>query len=141
MAFLNKEELKTVSVPAVVQKVINADDTIVTQIIAESIAVMTDMLFERFDTDAIFSAEEDARHLTTLKHLKNIVINELYNRKTNAGNEITQLGYDEAMTWLEKVSTGRLPTTLPAALPEDDDDGIGDGFIKYGGNNQYQNGW
>ncbi len=135
MPFIIKEELKTVSVPAVVDKAINENDDIVLDIIDETEDVMRSYLSGRFDVDAIFSAVADARSGVVVKHFKKIVVDEIYKRKSNGLNEVTQLGYDEAMTWLTGVANGQIAAgDLP---PANEDQTPGDGFIKYGGNTRY----
>lgn len=86
MAFIITAELKTVSVPEVVQKAINEQDDIVIDIIDETEAVMRSYLSGRFDVDAIFSAVADDRSGVVVKHFKKIVIDEIYKRKTNGLN-------------------------------------------------------
>lgn len=135
MAFIITDELKTVGVPEVVQKAINEQNDVVLDIIDETEAVMRSYLSGRFDVDAIFSAVAGARSGVVLKHFKKIVIDEIYKRKTNGLNDVTQLGYDEAMTWLEGVAKGKIAAgDLP---PKEAEPVAGDGFIKYGGNTQF----
>ena len=133
--FITKNELKSAAVPAVVDKAINNDDTIVDIIIAETESVMRSRLSGRFDVDAIFTAENADRSGVVVKHFKKIVIDEIYKRKTGGLNEVTQQGYDEAMTWLSDVSNGTEEAgDLP---PKDTEAEAGDGFVKYGGNTRY----
>jgi hypothetical protein len=142
--FLEKSELKTVGVDEIINRIINDDDTIVEEIIAESIDVMSGYLFQYFDTEAIFSATENARNLTVVKHLKGIVLFEIYTRRTKQLNDVAKLRYDEAMLWLEKVSKGTIKPDLPPKLIDIDGDGIGDSevpFMKLGSRKNYQNGW
>ena len=58
MAFLTKEELKTVSDINIVDIITNLDDTIVTDIISESIDIMKGFLSRFYDIDAIFAATD-----------------------------------------------------------------------------------
>ena len=132
--FLTKAELKSAAVPEVVDKAINQDNTIVDIIINESIAEMISYLNGRFNTDAIFAAEDTERNQVVLKHLKKIVVDEIYRRKTGEMNETTGKGYDEAMYWLKEVARG----TIPAGdLPPKESTESGDGFIKFGGNTRF----
>lgn len=135
---ISKTELKTVSVPEVVQKVINQDDSIANDVIGESEAVMRSYLTGRFDVDTIFAAEGDDRDKVIVKYLKDIVIHELYTRKTENYHEVTKGRYDEAMLWLEKVASGKIPAgQLPPKPVPEGEDSTGDGFIKFGGNTRY----
>lgn len=142
--FLEKSELKTVGVDEIINRIINNDDTIVEDIIAESIDVMSGYLFQYFDTEAIFSATEENRNLTVLKHLKGIVLFEIYTRRTKSLNDVAKLRYDEAMLWLEKVSKGTIKPNLPPKLVDTNNDGTPDSevpFMKLGSRKNYQNGW
>jgi phage gp36-like protein len=142
--FLEKSELKTVGVDEIINRIINNDDTIVEDIIAESIDVMSGYLFQYFDTEAIFNATNSDRNLTVLKHLKGIVLFEIYTRRTKTLNDVAKLRYDEAMLWLEKVSKGTIKPNLPPKLIDTDGNGTPDSqspFMKLGSRKNYQNGW
>lgn len=142
--FLEKAELKTVGLEDIIDRIINNDDTIVEEIIAESIDVMKGYLFQYFDTEAIFNATDNDRNLTVVKHLKGIVLFEIYTRRTKILNEVAKLRYDEAMLWLEKVSTGKIKPDLPIKNIDTDGDGTPDSpstFMKLGSRKNYTNGW
>ena len=140
--FLNKEELKTVGVEEIINKIINNDDTIVTDLIDESIDLMAGYLYQYFNTEAIFSATGESRNKSVLKHLKGIVIHEIYARRIKQFNEVAKARYDEAMLWLEKVSEGKIKPPLPIRKIDTDGDGTGDTestFLKLGSNKKYRN--
>ncbi|WP_163444935.1 phage protein Gp36 family protein [Flavobacterium columnare] len=140
--FLQKSELKTVALDEIINKIINGDDSIVTDIIDESIDLMSGYLHQYFNTEAIFKATGDARNKSVLKHLKGIVIHEIYTRRTKAFNEVAKTRYDEAMLWLEKVSEGKIKPPLPIRKIDTNGDGTGDTettFLKLGSNKKYQN--
>ena len=140
--FLQKSELKTVALDEIINKIINGDDSIVTDIIEESIDLMSGYLHQYFDTEVIFNATDDNRNKSVLKHLKGIVIHEIYTRRTKAFNEVAKTRYDEAMLWLEKVSEGKIKPPLPIRKIDTDGDGTGDTettFLKLGSNKKYQN--
>lgn len=140
--FIEPNELNTVSVPQVVSKVLNNDDSIAEEIIAETVAVMRSYLSGRFNVEQIFSAVGDARDRVVVKYCKDITIHEIYTRKTEDYNQVTKGRYDEAMLWLEKVAAGKIPAgELPDIVLEEGEDNTGDGFIKFGGNAQYPTGW
>ncbi|PIB28906.1 hypothetical protein BFP77_08290 [Maribacter sp. 4U21] len=133
--FLTKDELKSAAVPEVVDRAINQDDEVVTIIINESIAEMKSYLSGRFDVATIFAETEADRDQVVLKHLKKIVVDEIYRRKTGEINETTEKGYNEAMYWLKEVAAGHIPAgDLPPKVAEPE---TGDGFIKFGGNTRY----
>ncbi|MBQ8703391.1 MAG: DUF1320 family protein [Bacteroidales bacterium] len=137
-SFLSKEELKTVAAMPTIEKITNGNDFVVEQIIDESIAVMRSYLSRRYNTDAIFSATGNARHLTVLKYLKDIVIFEIYDRLTREENEVAGRRYEAAIKWLESLNDGSLAddTLPPAITPEGQEASSGD--VRFGSNTQYQ---
>lgn len=140
--FLEKPELKTVATDEIINKIINNDDSIVTDIIDESIDVVATYLHQYYDTEVIFSKTGNDRNKTVLKHLKGIVIYEIYIRRTKIINEVAKSRYDEAMLWLEKVSEGKIKPPLPIRNIDTDEDGTADSpatFLKLGSNKKYQN--
>jgi phage gp36-like protein len=140
--FLEKSELKTVATDEIINKIINNDDSIVVDIILESIDVVSTYLYQYFDTEAIFSKTGNLRNKTILKHLKGIVIYEIYTRRTKIMNEVAKSRYDEAMLWLEKVSEGKIKPPLPIRAVDSDGDGTPDTpatFLKLGSNKKYTN--
>ena len=142
--FLSKEELKTVATDEIINKIINNDDSIVTDIIAESIDVVSTYLYQYYDTENIFSRIGTARNLTVLKHLKGIVIHEIYTRRTKMLNEVAKLRYDEALLWLEKVAKGTIKPNLPIKILDTDGNGTPDApatFMKLGSRKTYNNHW
>ena len=139
MAFLTKEELKTVSDINIVNKITNLDDSIVTDIIDESIDLMKSYLSRYYDAEAIFAAEGSGRKKHILKFLKDIVIYEVYERHTRDTNDVTARRYNIAMRWLEKINTGEQGDgTLPSKPdePGEANDGT-NGDTRYGGNERY----
>lgn len=142
--FLEKSELKTVSTDEIINRIINNDDAIVEDIIKENIDLMSGYLFQYYDVEAIFNTTGDDRNLTLLKHLKGLVIHDIYTRRTKSINEVAKLRYDEALLWLEKVAAGKIKPNLPVKNEDSDGDGITDKpstFMKLGSNKKYQNGW
>lgn len=137
--FLTQAELKTASVPEVVHKAINGDNDIVELIIEESIDIMKTYLHGQYDTEVIFSAVGDERDLSVLKYLKDIVVYEIYTRKTTGINEVALKRYEEAMLWLQHVAKGVISPDLPKPEGDQLDEGEGDGIIKYGSNSNYIN--
>lgn len=138
--FLEKSELKTVSTTEIINLITNGDESIITTIIAESIDVMSGYLFQYFDTTAIFEASGNDRNLTILKHLKALVIHGIYKRRSKTMNESVKDDYDEAMTWLEKVSEGKIKPPLPIRMVDNGNGGTeAIAFLKLGGRKGYEN--
>lgn len=144
MAFLTIEELKTVATREVIDLITNSDDSIVEEIINESIDLMKSYLFKYFDVDAIFSAEGEDRKRIVLKYLKDIVIHEVYQRRTRTLNEVAKERYDEALNWLEQIAKGNIAPDLPLKEIDKDGDGKPDGansWMKLGSRRNKANHW
>jgi phage gp36-like protein len=142
--FLEKAELKTVGLDEIIARIINSDDSIVTEIIDEDIDLMKGYLHEYYDTESAFNAVGNARNKTLLRHLKGIVLFDIYTRRTKGINEVAKLRYDEAMLWLEKVSAGKIKPDLPQKIIDTNGDGTADSpatFMKLGSRKNYPNGW
>ena len=137
MAFLIKEELKTVAQIPLIDKIINMDNEIVDNIIEESISLIKSYLSRYYDVDTIFAAEGNERHKGMLKRLKDIVIYEVYERHTREQNEVAMRRYSEALNWLEKLNTGEFgDKTLPKIPDNDAPDGT-TGGVRFGGNKRF----
>ena len=142
--YLTKEELKTVATKEVIDLIVQFDDGIVEEIIAESIDLMASYLYKYYNTEAIFAKEGNERSKVLLKYLKDIVIHEIYIRRTKTLNQVAKLRYDEAMLWLEKVLKGEIEIDLPKRLKDTNGDGVPDTstpFMKLGGRKTYRNHW
>lgn len=137
MAFLTKEELKTVAQVSLIDKITNLDDGIITDIINESISLMKGYISRFYDAETIFSKTGSERNLAVLKRLKDIVIYEIYERHTRDQNAVAMRRYSEAMNWLEKINTGEQgDKTLPSK--PDDSDNPGSMDIRFGGKTKYE---
>ena len=110
--YLTKEELKTVATKEVIDLITQGDEQIVTEIIAESIDLIASYLYKYYDTEAIFAKEGDERSKILLKYIKDIVIHEIYIRRTKNLNQVAKLRYDEAILWLEKIAKGEIAQNL-----------------------------
>lgn len=142
--FLTKSELNTVANPDVIDIITKSNNTIVDNIIAESIDLMSSYLYKYYDTDAIFSAVGDDRSKIILKYLKDIVIHEIYIIRTKTMNEVAKMRYDEAMLWLEKMAKGEIEANLPRKEIDTDGDGVPDtesSFMKLGSRKNHTNHW
>lgn len=137
--FLAKEELKTVADINLVNKITALDDTIVEDIILESIETMKGYLSKYYDIDAIFTATGDTRHKVVVKFLKYITIYEIYERHTREQNAVAARRFAEAMDWLEKLNKGeyfdRTLPIIPKEITTAPEGSTGDN--RYGGNTQY----
>jgi len=138
MAFLIKEELKTVAPLAIIDKIINSDNDIVSNIIDESISLMKGYMSRHYDVEAIFSKQGNERHKATLKRLKDICIYEIYESHTREQNATAARRYNEALDLLEKLNTGEFSDkTLPPKPPATPENTGLSGEIRFGGNKRY----
>jgi phage gp36-like protein len=138
MAFLIKSELKTVADVNLISKITALDDTIVSEIIDESISVMSGYLSKYYDVVTAFSKTGTERHKTILKRLKDIVIYEIYIRHTREMNKVAEVRYTEAMNWLEKMNTGEFRDSTIPAIPSDTPSEQSGMDIRYGSNPRYR---
>lgn len=142
MAFLIKDELRTVATLEIINLITNNNDTIVNDVIAESIDLMSGYLYQYYNTELIFSKEGTERNLTLLKHLKAIVIFEVSIRRKCPISKYAEDAKNEALLWLEKVAEGKIKPPLPIREKDTDGDGVADTaatFLKLGGRKNYQN--
>lgn len=140
--FITKAELKTVSTVEVIDLITNSDATIVDIIIEECIEVMHTYLFKYYDADAIFAATGVDRKKIIMKYLKDLVIYEIYMRRSKQANAVVEKRQEEAMLWLEKVAKGEIVPDLPKKMVDTDDDGEVDAaaaFMKLGSRKSYKN--
>lgn len=137
--FLQKSELNTVLPISLADAITNQDDSIVSQIISESIALMSSYLSKFYDVQAIFSASGSQRNLTVLKYLKDIVAFEIIRAHTHdTANESAQQRYDTAIQWLRDLNTGTLSdSTLPPLPIQPDSDPATSGNVRFGTSAKY----
>lgn len=135
--FLEIDELKTVRTAPIVELITNSDDDTVNEIINESIDIMKSYLFKYYDTDVIFNAVGEERSKMILKYLKDIVIYEIHKIRATRFDEVLKLDYDEAIGWLDKVSTGKIDADLPLKIIEGTDEAKP--FMRIGSRQTYRN--
>ena len=142
MAFLTKDELKTKTTVQIIDLITNADDTTVTDIIDENIDLFKSYLFKQYDVDAIFLAEDEDQSKIVKKHLKSLVVCDLYAIRGADLPVALEKKCEEAMRWLELMSKGTIEADLPAKLIDTDGDGLTDAeqpFMRLGSNKSYKN--
>lgn len=142
MAFLHKDELKTVAPSDFVEIVLGTDSDVVEMIIAEMIDLIKTNIGSYYDAEQIFSKEGNQRSLTVLNYLKDLVWYKLLKRRKP--QNLNEDEYNEAMKWLEDISTGKRKANLPAVMIDVDGDGAPDienPFMKLGSRKNYGNNW
>ena len=143
MSFLTAEELKTIAPSEFVAIVAGIEPNLIEEIINEMISLMKTNLGTYYNVEEIFNKTGDDRNLTVLLYLKDLVWYKLKKRR-KPGAALNDEDYNEAMKWLEDVSTGKRTADLPPKKIDTDGDGIADKevpFMKLGGRKNYQNGW
>ncbi|MCT2563961.1 DUF1320 domain-containing protein [Chryseobacterium herbae] len=143
MAFLTKEELKTITTIEIIDLITNKDDDIVGEIIKEDISLMETYLGSYYDMNEVFSKTGDDRNRTVVKYLKAIISHDLPKRRKKPVPADADADYQEAMNWLEKIASGEWKANLPRKKEDLDGDGIPDEipFLKLGSKKSYKNHW
>lgn len=142
MPFLTIQELTTEAPESFINILKGTEDEAINEIIADMIDLMKTNLGSYYDINAIFSAEGANRSRTVLNYLKDLVFYKIQKRRKPG--VLDGSDYDEAMKWLEEVSTGKRKADLPTKKVDTDGDGIPDTevpFMKLGGRKTYTNGW
>lgn len=143
MSFFTIEELKTVAPVEFIEIVKGTDDEVLDEIIIETISLMRTNLGPYYDMNSVFNQVGTMRDNTILMYLKDLVWYKLKKRRKPGGN-LNDESYNEAMKWLEDVSSGNRLADLPPKKTDLDGDGIEDEsvpFMKLGSRKTYVNGW
>lgn len=143
MAFLTAEELRTVAPSDFIDILVGTQEDVINEIIAEMTGLISTNIGSYYDAAEVFAKTEGDRDATVLMYLKDLVYYKLLKRRKPGAN-IADEEYQEAMKWLEDISSGKRRANLPTIKTDTDGDGIPDTdvpFMKLGGNKRYQNGW
>lgn len=141
MTFLTREELNTEAPKSFIDIVVGTESEIVDEIIKDMMDLIITNIGAYYDTDKIFSQIGDARSRTVLNYLKDLVYYKILKRRKPS---VDPSDYDEAMKWLEDVSSGKRKANLPPKIIDTDGDGQPDSevpFMKLGSRKTYPNGW
>lgn len=142
MAFLTIQELTTEAPKSFIDILKGTEADAIKEIIADMIDLMKTNLGSYYDVAKIFEAQGEDRSRTVLNYLKDLVFYKIQKRRKPGVLDTSD--YDEAMKWLEELSTGKRKADLPPKLQDTDGDGIPDTevpFMKLGGRKTYTNGW
>lgn len=142
MPFLTIQELTTEAPESFINILKGTEDEAINEIIADMIDLMKTNLGSYYDIKKIFEAEGEDRSRTVLNYLKDLVFYKIQKRRKPGVLDTSD--YDEAMKWLEELSTGKRKADLPPKMQDTDGDGIPDTeipFMKLGGRKTYTNGW
>jgi hypothetical protein len=119
--FISINDYKTKITDQRLLQIIGSDNDILDDAEATAIAVITDLLSGRFDTDAIFSAEGDDRSKSVVRWVSNLVMYYLYERVADKMvPKRVEDNYKETMSNLQLIAKGDLPAVLPMKENEDE---------------------
>lgn len=134
MPFLLPAELST-HLFAEVSAEINRDDasrmqTAIDAAVAEALGYLT-----AYDTEVIFSAEEDGRNPILLLYVKDIAVWHFI-QLANPGVDLQlrETRYEKAIAWLKDVQKGIANPSLP--LPPEVENTPAENFVRWGGSNR-----
>ncbi|WP_027380273.1 hypothetical protein [Chryseobacterium daeguense] len=142
MPFLTINELTTKAPKSFIDILVGTEEQAITEVIDEVIDIFITNLGPYYDTDEIFGQTGDKRSKTVLKYVKDIIYYMVQKRRKPGA--LDRSDYDEAMKWLEEISTGKRKANLPPKKIDTDGDGVPDKevpFMKLGSNKSYKNGW
>ena len=142
MAFLTIQELSTEAPASFISILKGTEDQKIDELIKDQISVMKTNLGSYYDVELIFGKTGDDRDRTVLNYLKDLVYYKMQKRRSSASLDTSD--YDEAMKWLEEVSTGKRKADLPPKKIDTNGDGVPDssvGCMKLGSRKNYSNGW
>lgn len=102
-------------------QLIGNDNDILEDAEATAVAIVTDFLSGKFDTDEIFSAEGEDRAKNVVRWVTNLIIYYLYERVPDRMiPPRVENTYKETMENLKSISNGDLQTALPRKTNEDE---------------------
>lgn len=85
----------------------------------EAMEEIAGYLRPKYDTDAIFSAEGDARNKLIVMYTADIALYHMVSAMPQKmGSEVRKERYERAVKWLEGVQSGRIIPDLPLATDE-----------------------
>lgn len=120
MPYIEQTDYKSQIKDANLLNMINDSSAIREEAEDSAIAQVRDYLYERFDTDAIFSATGTSRHAYLLRCVKNIVLYILHQRlpKRIVPEHIAR-DYQETLNYLERIADGKIAPDLPRLVDEE----------------------
>lgn len=88
----------------------------------EAMEEIAGYLRPKYDTQAIFQAEGDARNRLIVMYTADIALYHLVSAMPQRmGSEVRQERYERAISWLEGVAKGSIVPDLPTAQPEEEE--------------------
>ena len=137
--FLTINDLKTVSQESIIMNIVNNEQTIISDIINDNIALMTDYLSVHYDCNEIFTKEDKQRNRTVLRYLKALVLYDLYCSNGHHENDMARQRYDDAMSWLKQIRDGK--QIIDNLYKITDSNGDNSLFLSVKSNKNYKSNW
>lgn len=139
--FISDQDYRVVIGDSALRVVSQASDEVRQAAELEAIELVAGYLRPTYDTDAIFSAEGDARNRLIVMYVADIA---LYNMVAalpqKMGSEVRQERYDLAVKWLEAVQAGKIIPDLPTPTASADGTPSGSAVI-YGSQPPLRHNW
>lgn len=87
---------------------------------AEAMEEIAGYLRTKYDTDAVFASEGDARNRLIVMYTADIALYHMSaSMPQKMGSEVRKERYERAVKWLESVQAGKVIPDLPAAVGDD----------------------
>lgn len=119
--FITAEDYKPLIRDQNLQRLIEADDTVLAIAEDTAIAQVRDSLSGLYDADAIFNTTGAARPKQVVLWVLRLVLYQLYERlPATMMPERVRDNYQEVNAWLKDIEDGKKPTTLPRRMHTDD---------------------
>ena len=112
--FITKPDLKVTILEDELNSIVRNDDTVITQAISAAESEMRGYLYDSYDVESIFSAEDEDRHPLLIQYCADIAVWHIV-AATQAGQNLDdrKARYDRACRWLKMVRTDENYADLP----------------------------
>lgn len=117
MAFLTINDFYSRVTANIVDQIIQGDDTVITQAEIVATGLVTDRLCDRYNVEDELSKADAARNNSLLRWMLSLAVYSLYSRVPDSDiPERVTKDYDDTVSELEKISTGKLSCTLSRVI-------------------------
>ena len=116
--YLTKNDLKTVAPTNFISALTDADEALLSRIVAERVAFAAQYLAPRYSAKALLTARGRNRHPLLLKYMKDLIMYDLLSRQTRQHmSEAAQARYQEALDWFGEVQQGSIALDVADKAP------------------------
>lgn len=139
MPFLNDNDYKTLIKDDILQSVHDNTPVLLSEVELMAQAEIESYLNQKFDVANIFNKTGADRNALIVMYMIDIVLYHVHARiNPRMIPDIRKDRYDIAISWLDKVATGKLTPDLPVLIPEDGSNGLNS---RWGSNSKYSHQW